>query len=70
MLAESQGADEIAFESTLLIYRQRGQDAPGEVVSARRQDVLRVSEGKVTLLRRTARIAEVLLTTPNLNIFI
>ena len=70
VLAESQGADEIAVESALLIYRQRGHDAPGEVVPARRQDVLRVSKGKVTLLRRTARITEVLLTTPNLNIFI
>jgi len=70
VLAESQSADEIAVESALLIYRQRGHDAPGEVVPARRQDVLRVSKGKVTLLRRTARITEVLLTTPNLNIFI
>lgn len=70
VLAEPQGADEIAVESALLIYRQRGHDAPGEVVPARRQDVLRLRDDKVTLLRRTARITEVLLTTPNLNIFI
>lgn len=70
VLAEPQGDDEIAVESAVLIYRQRGHDAPGEVVPARRQDVLRLRGGKVTLLRRTARITEVLLTTPNLNIFI
>lgn len=70
VLADPQGADEIAVESALLIYRQRGHDAPGEVVPARRQDVLRLHDGKVTLLSRTARITEVLLTTPNLNIFI
>lgn len=70
VLADASSDDEISVESAILIYRQRGHDAPGEVVPARREDVLRVKDGKVTLLRRTARITEVLLTTPNLNIFI
>ncbi len=70
VLVDAQGDDEITVESAILIYRQRGHDAPGEVVPARREDVLRIKDGKVTLLRRTARITEVLLTTPNLNIFI
>lgn len=70
VLAEPLGNGEIAVDSALLIYRQRGHDAPGEVVPVRREDVLRVEGSKVTLLRRTARITEVLMTTPNLNIFL
>ncbi len=60
----------IAAESAMLIYRQRGHDAPGEVIPVRRQDVLRLTDAGTRLLRRDAFIAEVVLTTPNLGIFL
>ena len=52
------------------MYRQRGHDAPGEVIPVRRRDVLKVTDEGVRLLRRDAFIAEVVLTTSNLGVFL
>jgi hypothetical protein len=62
--------DLIAVESTLLLYRQRGHDAPGEIIPVRRQDELRIAKDGAKLLKRDAFITEVVLTTPNLGVFL
>jgi 3-phenylpropionate/cinnamic acid dioxygenase small subunit len=69
LIAERDG-DIIKAESALIIYRQRGHDDPGELIPVRRQDQLRLTEGGVKLLRRDAFITEVVLSTPNLGVFI
>lgn len=69
LIAEREG-DIIKAESALIIYRQRGHDDPGELIPVRRQDQLRMAAGGVKLLSRDAFITEVVLTTPNLGVFI
>lgn len=69
LIADREG-DIIKAESALIIYRQRGHDDPGELIPVRRQDQLRVTDGGVKLLRRDAFITEVVLTTPNLGVFV
>lgn len=70
VLVDSHDDDIIKCESALIIYRQRGHDDPGELIPVRRQDQLRVRDGRVKLLRRDAFITEVVLTTANLGIFL
>ena len=60
----------LAVESALIIYRQRGDDAPGDIVPVRRSDRIRFAAGRPTLLRRRALITETVLHTPNLGIFL
>jgi hypothetical protein len=70
MIVEVLADDRIAVESAMLLYRQRGHDAPGEVIPVRRQDELRITPEGVKLAKRTAHIAEVVLTTNNLGVFL
>ena len=63
ILANPAGESEIAVESAMLLYRQRGHDAVGEVIPRVPADVPR-------LLRRDAYIAEVVLSTSNLGVFL
>ena len=70
VLAEAGDDGTLQVESAMLIYRQRGHDAPGEVIPVRRQDVLRLTTDGPRLLRRDAFIAEVVLTTNNLGVFL
>jgi N,N-dimethyl phenylurea N-demethylase beta subunit len=70
LLVERKADDLIAVESTLLLYRQRGHDAPGEIIPVRRQDELRIAKDGAKLLKRDAFITEVVLTTPNLGVFL
>ena len=56
-------------ESSLLLYRQRGDSGPGDVIPVRRYDVLRVADD-VTLLKRRVIFADTSLRTPNLGIFL
>lgn len=60
----------ITAESAMLMYRQRGHDATGELIPVRRVDVLRVTAEGPRLLRRDAYIAEVVLSTSNLGVFL
>lgn len=62
--------DVIAVESAMILYRQRGHDQLGDVVPVRRQDELRLTADGAKLLKRTALIAEVVLSTPNLGVFL
>jgi len=70
IIAEPGEDGTLRVESAMLMYRQRGHDAPGEVVPVRRQDVLKLTAGGPRLLRRDAFIAEVVLTTNNLGVFL
>ena len=62
--------DIIEVESAMLLYRQRGTDMPGDVIPVRRLDQLRLTEAGSKLLRRRALIAETVLHTPNLGVFL
>jgi 3-phenylpropionate/cinnamic acid dioxygenase small subunit len=62
--------DVIAVESALLLYRQRGHDERGDVIPVRRQDLLRITDDGVRLLKRNALLAEAVLSTPNLGVFL
>lgn len=70
VLAEMMPDRTVMAESAMLVYRQRGHDAPGEVIPVRRRDMLKVTEQGTRLLRRDAFIAEVVLSTSNLGIFL
>jgi N,N-dimethyl phenylurea N-demethylase beta subunit len=63
-------ADVIVAESAMLMYRQRGHDAPGDVIPVRRRDELRLTSAGVRLLKRDALITEAVLQTPNLGVFL
>ena len=62
--------DVLEVESALLLYRQRSDDAPGDVLAARRVDLIRTGHDGVKLLRRRALIADTVLRTPNLGVFL
>jgi N,N-dimethyl phenylurea N-demethylase beta subunit len=70
VIAERLGDDRIAVESAMILYRQRGHDNLGDVIPVRREDELRLTADGPRLLRRTALIAEVVLSTPNLGVFL
>jgi N,N-dimethyl phenylurea N-demethylase beta subunit len=57
-------------ESALLLYRQRGHEGPGDIIPVRRTDVLRVTDTGPKLLSRRALIAEAVLQTSNLGVFL
>jgi N,N-dimethyl phenylurea N-demethylase beta subunit len=63
-------ADVIVAKSAMLMYRQRGHDAPGDVIPVRRRDELRLTSAGVRLLKRDALITEAVLQTPNLGVFL
>jgi len=63
--------DIVAVSSTVIVYRQRGNDAAGDVIHARRNDLLRIVGEGVRLVARSILLAEtVLVSTPNLGIFL
>lgn len=70
LIVEPQDDGLIAVESAMILYRQRGHDALGDVVPVRRQDVLRMTADGPRLARRTALVTEVVLSTPNLGVFL
>lgn len=70
VIAQRLGDDRIAVESAMILYRQRGHDNLGDVIPVRREDELRLTADGPRLLKRTAFIAEVVLSTPNLGVFL
>jgi phthalate 3,4-dioxygenase subunit beta len=60
----------IDVESSLLLFRSRGDDRPAEYVCALRRDVLRVDDGVVRLAARRITVEESVLRTQNLAIFL
>jgi N,N-dimethyl phenylurea N-demethylase beta subunit len=70
VIAERLAENRIAVESAMILYRQRGHDNLGDVVPVRREDELRLTADGPRLLKRTSFIAEVVLSTPNLGVFL
>lgn len=70
LVDRTERSDVILVESALLLYRQRGHDERGDVIPVRRQDLLRLTDDGVRLLKRTALLTEAVLTTPNLGVFV
>jgi phthalate 3,4-dioxygenase subunit beta len=60
----------IDVESSLLLFRSRGDDRAAEYVCALRRDVLRVDDGVVRLAARRITVEESVLRTQNLAIFL
>lgn len=70
VVAEPIGDDRIQIDSAMILYRQRGHDQKGDVIPVRRRDEVILVGQAPLLLRRTAEIAEVVLSTPNLGLFL
>lgn len=62
--------DVVEVESALLIYRQRNDPNPGEILAARRQDRIKLTAGGLILMRRRALIADSVIRSPNLDVFL
>lgn len=63
-------SDVYLVHSALTVYRQRGLDRAFDWIPARRRDLIRVEEHACKLVRRTVILAETILQTPNLAIFL
>jgi len=62
--------DLLSVDSAMIISRQRGHDERADVIPVRRHDLLRLTSDGPRLLKRRALLTEVVLTTPNLGIFL
>jgi 3-phenylpropionate/cinnamic acid dioxygenase small subunit len=56
--------------SALTLFRQRATDRTFDWIAARRVDLIRETEGRCTLVRRTVILAETVLQLPSLSIFL
>lgn len=61
--------DVLEVDSTLLLYRQRADNTPGDILPVRRYDLLRLSD-EIRLLKRRAIIPDTVLRTPNMGVFV
>jgi phthalate 3,4-dioxygenase subunit beta len=62
--------DEVQVESTILLFRSRGDDRPAEYVCASRRDVVRQVGDRQLLASRHITVDEAVLRTQNLAIFL
>lgn len=62
--------DLLQVSSALLLYRQRGIDPHFDLIPCRRNDILRRSEGNLTLVSREVILTETSLATPNLGVLL
>lgn len=62
--------DVLAVESAMILSRQRGHDDKADVIPVRRHDLLRLTPEGPRLLERRALLTEVVLSTPNLGVFL
>jgi 3-phenylpropionate/cinnamic acid dioxygenase small subunit len=62
--------DTLRAESSVLLFRSRGDDREAEYVCALRRDVLRVADGGLLLARRDIAVEESVLRTQNLAVFL
>jgi phthalate 3,4-dioxygenase subunit beta len=62
--------DDLDVESSLLLFRSRGDDRPAEYVCALRRDALRREDGAWRLAARRLTVEESVLRTQNLAIFL
>lgn len=71
LVSPSERDDVYRVDSALTLYRQRATDRAYEWIPARRNDLIRVdSGGSCKLVRRTVILAETILLTPNLAVFL
>lgn len=70
IVERTEALDIISVESALIVSRQRNHDSKADVIPVRRLDLLRLTENGPRLLKRRALLTEVVLTTPNLGIFL
>lgn len=70
LVDEAEKAGDLLVESALLIYRQRGNADPGDLIPVRRTDIIRISDNGGLLVSRRAVIPDTVLQTPNLGIFL
>jgi phthalate 3,4-dioxygenase beta subunit len=61
---------ELYVESALLLFRSRGDTREGDLISAGRTDLLRLTEGGMRLARRQIKVDESVLRTQNLAVFL
>jgi 3-phenylpropionate/cinnamic acid dioxygenase small subunit len=61
---------DVSVESSLLLFRSRGDDRPADLVCAGRRDVLRDVDGSLRLAKREITVDEAVLRTQNLAIFL
>ena len=71
VLEADEGEGIFRVHSALSLYRQRAIDRAYEWIPARRIDLIRFGDnGECRLVRRTVILAETILQTPNLAIFL
>ncbi|MEU7003686.1 3-phenylpropionate/cinnamic acid dioxygenase subunit beta [Nonomuraea sp. NPDC046570] len=69
--AEAEGEGELRVESSLLLFRSRGDNREADLLSAGRTDLLRrAGGGELRLARREVLVDETVLRTQNLAIFL
>lgn len=61
---------ELIVDSAVLLFRSRGDTNPASIISAQREDVLRLVDGRYKLARRVILVDESVLRTQNLAIFL
>lgn len=64
------GAAELRAESSLLLFRSRGDTRPPDLLSAGRSDILRRADDGYRLARREIMVDESVLRTQNLAVFL
>lgn len=62
--------DEYVVDSAALLFRSRGDANEPSIVSAQREDVLRLVDGNLLLARRAILVDESVLRTQNLAVFL
>ncbi|QTH23431.1 phenylpropionate dioxygenase [Rhizorhabdus wittichii] len=71
ILVEKADEDDLVHvESALILYRQRNDPNPGEILSARRQDSFKLTGDGPILTKRRALIADSVIRSPNLDVFL
>jgi 3-phenylpropionate/cinnamic acid dioxygenase small subunit len=69
-LLQDATAGVVGASSALLLYRQRGVESAADYIPARRTDRIRLTAEGPRLLARSIKLAETVLRTPNLGIFL
>jgi 3-phenylpropionate/cinnamic acid dioxygenase small subunit len=70
LVDEAENPGDLLVESALLIYRQRGNADPGDLIPVRRSDIVRITDNGGLLVSRRAVIPDTVLQTPNLGVFL
>ena len=70
LLESTDDSNVVIASSSLLVYRERAQDPAHDLISGRREDLIRFTDGEPRLAARTVRLAHTSLNTSNLGIFL